>query len=332
VVKIGNIELGEFPLLLAPMEDVSDPPFRALCKNNGADLMYTEFISSEGLIRDADKSVQKLDIYEEERPIGIQIFGGNIESMRLAAEIVTRSNPDILDINYGCPVKKVVGKDAGAGCLKDIPKMVEMTAEIVKSTHLPVTVKTRLGWDDDSKHIVEVAERLQDVGIQAISIHGRTRKQMYKGDADWTLIGEVKDNPRINIPVFGNGDVGTPEKTVEMRQKYGVDGIMIGRASIGYPWIFNEIKHFMATGNHLDKPSITDRIAVAKQHVKKSVEWKGEKLGILEMRKHYANYFRELPGIKEYRIKLVTADTFGEVTSLLDEIEYRYSQPEALTV
>ena len=274
MVKIGDIELGEFPLLLAPMEDVSDPPFRALCKENGADLMYTEFISSEGLIRDAVKSVQKLDIFEYERPVGIQIFGNNIESMKMATEMTAKASPDIIDINYGCPVKKVAGKGAGAGILQDIPKMVAMTAAIVKSTNIPVTVKTRLGWNEETKYIVEVAERLQDVGIKGISIHGRTRKQMYKGEADWTLIGDVKNNPRMNIPVFGNGDVTTPERVVEVRDRYGVDGVMIGRASIGYPWIFNEIKHFMATGEHLAKPVLLDRINAARRHLEMSVKWK----------------------------------------------------------
>ena len=283
MVKIGNIELGDFPLLLAPMEDVSDPPFRALCKQHGADLMYTEFISSEGLIRDAAKSVQKLDIYEYERPIGIQIFGSEIDSMIEATRITEQTNPDIIDINYGCPVKKVACKGAGAGILQDIPKMVKMTAEIVKATKLPVTVKTRLGWDDKTKHIVEVAERLQDVGIQAISIHGRTRKQMYKGEADWTLISEVKNNPRMHIPVFGNGDVDTPEKALEMKNKFDVDGVMIGRASIGYPWIFDEIKYFMKTGTHLEKPTIAQRADTAKQHLEMSLKWKGEVLGVVEM-------------------------------------------------
>ena len=307
MVKIRNIELGEFPLLLAPMEDVSDPPFRALCKQNGADLMYTEFISSEGLIRDAVKSVQKLDIYEYERPIGIQIFGYDIESMKKATEITEKTNPDIIDINYGCPVKKVACKGAGAGILQDIPKMVKMTSEIVKSTKLPVTVKTRLGWDDNTKYIVDVAERLQDVGIEAISIHGRTRKQMYKGEADWSLIAEIKNNPRMRIPVFGNGDVDTPEKAVEYRNRYGVDGIMIGRASIGYPWIFNEIKHFMNTGNHLAKPMIKDRVDVAMKHLEMSVKWKGETLAIAEMKRHYTNYFKGIAHFKEHRTKLVTS-------------------------
>jgi len=320
-VKIRNIELGDFPLLLAPMEDVSDPPFRALCKKNGADLMYTEFISSEGLIRDAAKSVQKLDIYEYERPIGIQIFGSEIDSMRKTTEIVERTNPDIIDINYGCPVKKVAGKGAGAGILQDIPKMVEMTKEIVNSTHLPVTVKTRLGWDDDTKYIVEVAERLQDVGIEALSIHGRTRKQMYKGEADWTLISQVKNNPRIKIPIFGNGDINTPEKAVEYKKKYGVDGVMIGRASIGYPWIFNEIKHYIKTGEHLSKPSIKDRVDVARQHLEMSVEWKGEILAINEMKRHYSNYFKGIPNFKDYRIKLVTSFDLNEVRETLNEIE-----------
>ncbi|MCB0402787.1 MAG: tRNA dihydrouridine synthase DusB [Flavobacteriales bacterium] len=320
-VKIGNIELGDFPLLLAPMEDVSDPPFRALCKENGADLMYTEFISSEGLIRDAAKSVQKLDIFEYERPIGIQIFGSDIESMKIATEVTAQANPDIIDINYGCPVKKVACKGAGSGILQDIPKMVKMTEAIVKSTDLPVTVKTRLGWDENTKYIVEVAERLQDIGIKAISIHGRTRKQMYKGEADWTLIGEVKNNPRMHIPVFGNGDVDSPEKTVEMKNRFGVDGIMIGRASIGYPWIFNEIKHYMKTGEHLPEPTLSDRITAARRHLEMSVKWKGEKLGVLEMRRHYGNYFKGIPNFKEHRIKLVSHDDASDVFAALDEIE-----------
>lgn len=325
MAKIGDIELGEFPLLLAPMEDVSDPPFRALCKENGADLMYTEFISSEGLIRDAAKSVKKLDIFEYERPIGIQIFGNDIESMRQATEVTTQANPDIVDINYGCPVKKVACKGSGAGILQDIPKMVKMTAEIVKSTHLPVTVKTRLGWDESTKYIVEVAERLQDVGIKAISIHGRTRKQMYKGEADWTLIGEVKNNPRMHIPVFGNGDVDTPEKALENKNRYGVDGVMIGRASIGYPWIFNEIKHFMATGEHLVPPSLEQRVNAAKRHLEMSIKWKGEKLGVVEMRRHYANYFKGIPHLKEFRIKLVTETAPELLFHTLDEISTELS-------
>ena len=325
MVKIGDIELGEFPLLLAPMEDVSDPPFRALCKENGADLMYTEFISSEGLIRDAAKSVQKLDIFEYERPVGIQIFGNNIESMEQATELTAAANPDIIDINYGCPVKKVAGKGAGAGILQDIPKMVAMTAAIVKSTNIPVTVKTRLGWNEETKYIVEVAERLQDVGIQGLSIHGRTRKQMYKGEADWTLIGDVKNNPRMHIPIFGNGDVTTPERVIEVRERYGVDGVMIGRASIGYPWIFNEIKHFMATGEHLAPPTLKDRVTAARRHLEMSVKWKGETLGVVEMRRHYANYFKGISHFKEHRMKLVTQDQSEAIFAALDEIESVFS-------
>lgn len=321
MVKIRDIELGDFPLLLAPMEDVSDPPFRALCKEHGADLMFTEFISSEGLIRDAAKSVQKLDIFEYERPIGIQIFGSEIESMRMTAEIVERANPDILDINYGCPVKKVACKGAGAGILQDIPKMVSMTAEIVKTTKLPVTVKTRLGWDDESKHIVEVAERLQDVGIEAISIHGRTRKQMYKGEADWSLIADVKNNSRMRIPVFGNGDIDTPEKALEYKNRFGVDGIMIGRASIGYPWIFNEIKHFLNTGEHLAPPSIQDRVDACIQHLEMSVKWKGEIVGVAEMKRHYTNYFKGISHFKEHRMKLVTSFDLNEIRERLNWIK-----------
>ena len=321
MAKIRDIELGDFPLILAPMEDVSDPPFRALCKKHGADLMYTEFISSEGLIRDAVKSVQKLDIYEYERPIGIQIFGYDIESMKQATRITEQTNPDIIDINYGCPVKKVALKGAGAGILQDIPKMVEMTKEIVKSTHLPVTVKTRLGWDEDSKYIVEVAERLQDVGIEAISIHGRTRKQMYKGEADWSLIADVANNPRMNIPVFGNGDIDTPEKAVEYKNRYNVDGVMIGRASIGYPWIFNEIKHFINTGEHLAPPAVNDRVEAAIQHLEMSVEWKGEILGIAEMKRHYTNYFKGIAHFKKTRMKLVTSFDLNEIRETLDEIK-----------
>jgi len=324
MVKIGNIELGEFPLLLAPMEDVSDPPFRALCKKYGADLMYTEFISSEGLIRFAAKSVQKLDIYEYERPVGIQIFGSDIESMKTATEITAKSNPDIIDINYGCPVKKVACKGAGAGILQDIPKMVAMTREIVNSTDLPVTVKTRLGWDENSKYIVEVAERLQDVGIKAISIHGRTRKQMYKGEADWSLIAEVKNNPRMNIPVFGNGDIDSPQKAVEYRKRYGVDGIMIGRASIGYPWIFREIKHYMATGETLAPPTIAERIEATRYHLEKSVEWKGERIGINEMKRHYANYFKGVPHFRDHKIKLVTSNELEELRAELDLITEKF--------
>ncbi len=320
-IKIRDIDLGDFPLLLAPMEDVSDPPFRALCKRHGADLMYTEFISSEGLIRDAAKSVMKLDIYEYERPIGIQIFGHDIESMKKTTEIVAQTKPDIIDINYGCPVKKVACKGAGAGILQDIPKMVKMTKEIVNMTDLPVTVKTRLGWDDESKHIEEVAERLQDVGIEALSIHGRTRKQMYKGEADWSLIGAVKNNPRIHIPIFGNGDIDSPQKAVEYKNRYGVDGVMIGRAAIGNPWIFNQIKHFVKTGEELAPPTILDRADAALEHLEMSIKWKGEILAINEMKRHYSNYFKGIPHFKDYRIKLVTSFDLNEVKDTLNEIK-----------
>lgn len=331
-IKIRDIDLGDFPLLLAPMEDVSDPPFRALCKKHGADLMYTEFISSEGLIRDAAKSVQKLDIYEYERPIGIQIFGSDIDVMKQTTEIVAETNPDIIDINYGCPVKKVACKGAGAGILQDIPKMVSMTAEIVKSTSLPVTVKTRLGWDDNSKHIVEVAERLQDVGIEAISIHGRTRKQMYKGEADWNLIREVKNNPRMKIPVFGNGDIDSAEKAVAYKKEYNVDGVMIGRASIGNPWFFADIKHFIKTGEHLPKPTIQQRIQVCKEHLDMSVQWKGEVLAVNEMKRHYTNYFKGIPHFKAFRTKLVTTFDLQEVYDTLDKVAEEFKDFEFFPV
>ena len=323
-VKLGNIDVGEFPLLLAPMEDVSDPPFRALCKEYGADVMYTEFISSEGLIRDAFKSTQKLDIYDSERPIGIQIFGSEISAMKQATEICAKEKPEIIDINYGCPVKKVANKGAGAGILKDIPKMISMTKEIVESTDIPVTVKTRLGWDENSKYIVEVAERLQDVGIKAISIHGRTRKQMYKGNADWTLIGEVKNNPRMKIPVFGNGDIDSPQKVQEVKNKYGVDGVMIGRGAIGCPWIFNEIKHYLKTNEILEKPSIKKRVEICRRHLKHSIIWKGEKLGIAEMKRHYSSYFKAIPNFKEYRTKMVTSNSEQEVLEILKIVENKF--------
>lgn len=324
MAKIGNIELGEFPLLLAPMEDVSDPPFRAVCKEGGADVMYTEFISSEGLIRDAAKSRQKLDIFEYERPIGIQLFGGDIGNMVESAKIATEVNPDLIDINYGCPVKAVACRGAGAALLQDIPKMVQMTADIVKATHLPVTVKTRLGWDDNTKNIVEVAERLQDIGIKALTVHGRTRVQMYKGSADWTLIGKIKENPRMYIPVFGNGDIDSPEKAVEYKNRYGVDGVMIGRAAIGAPWFFNEVKHFIKTGQHLPPPTITDRIEVTRKHLDFSILWKGEKLGIFEMRRHYTNYFKGVPDFKPFRMRLVEAPTQVEVIAILQEVENHF--------
>ena len=318
--KIGNIELGEFPLLLAPMEDVSDPPFRRLCKMHGADMLYSEFISSEGLIRDAIKSRQKLDIFDYERPVGIQIFGGDEEAMALSAKIVATVNPDLVDINFGCPVKKVVSKGAGAGVLKDIDLMVRLTKAVVNSTSLPVTVKTRLGWDEQSINIEEVAERLQDVGISALTIHARTRSQMYKGHSDWSYIAKVKNNPRMHIPIFGNGDIDSPEKALEYRNKYGIDGIMIGRAAIGYPWIFNEIKHYFATGELLPSPTIADRVEAAKNHLLWSVEWKGERQGVVEMRRHYANYFKGIPNFKEHRHKLVTLDASQEVVKALDNV------------
>lgn len=318
--KIGDIQLPDFPLLLAPMEDVSDPPFRALCKENGADVVYTEFISSEGLIRDAAKSTMKLDIYEAERPVGIQIFGANLESMLQSVEIVERTKPDIIDINFGCPVKKVVSKGAGAGILKDIDLMVSLTAAMVKHTHLPITVKTRLGWDDDSIKIVEVAERLQDVGIKAISIHGRTRAQMYKGNANWQPIADVKNNPRMHIPVFGNGDVNTPESALKMRDQYGLDGAMIGRASIGYPWFFREVKHFFETGEHRAKPTMQERVDVARRHLEMSIAWKGEILGVFETRRHYTNYFKGIPNFKEHRMKMVTSDDSQGVFDAFNEV------------
>lgn len=321
MVKISDIELGDFPLLLAPMEDVSDPPFRFLCKKYGVDMMYTEFISSEGLIRDAVKSTQKLDIFEYERPIGIQIFGSEIESMVEAAQIAEQVNPDLIDINYGCPVKKVACKGAGAGILTNPSKMMKMTKAIVDAVKVPVTVKTRLGWDDQSKNIVEVAEGLQDVGIKALSIHGRTRVQLYKGTADWSLIGKVKNNPRMNIPIFGNGDIDTPEKALEYKNKYGVDGIMIGRASIGYPWIFQEIKHYIKTGERLTPPSFEDRVAACEIHFEKSIQWKGPIVGVVEMRRHYSNYFKGIPHFKEYRTRLVTTNDPDEVRGIIEELK-----------
>ena len=330
MVKIRDIELPDFPLLLAPMEDVSDPPFRRLCKREGADLMYTEFISVEGLIRDAWKSKKKLDVFDYEKPIGIQIFGADIEHMEGVVPIIEEANPDLIDINFGCPVQKVVCKMAGAGILRDIPLMVKLTGHVVKASKKPVTVKTRLGWDEDSINIVEVAERLQDVGIEALTIHGRTRKQMYKGEANWEHIAQVKENPRMKIPVFGNGDIDSPEKAVLYRQKYGVDGIMIGRASIGYPWIFREIKHFIQTGTLMSPPSTAERVDAARQHLLHSMEWKGEKLGILEMRRHYTNYFRGFENIKNYRMQLVLQDDPKLILSILDEIEEVYGTSAAL--
>ena len=331
-MKIGNLELGDFPLLLAPMEDVSDPPFRSVCKINGADLMFTEFISSEGLIRDAEKSVQKLDIYESERPIGIQIFGDKIESMKQAARIAEAANPEILDINYGCPVKKVACKGAGAGILLDLDKMQKMTDEIVKQVKIPVTVKTRLGWDENTIKIEEVAERLQDVGIKALTIHGRTRKQMYKGTANWDYIADVKNNPRISIPIFGNGDIDSPSKAKEYKEKYGVDGIMIGRAAIGNPWIFNQIKKYINESEEIEKPRIDERINILKKHLLFSAEWKGEKLGLIEMRRHYSNYFREIENFKEYRMKLILSESINNSMDLLKEISEKFSSKKNITL
>ncbi|MEL6673663.1 MAG: tRNA dihydrouridine synthase DusB [Bacteroidota bacterium] len=331
MVKIGNVDLGEFPFLLAPMEDVSDPPFRVLCKEQGADIVYTEFISSEGLIRYADKSVEKLDIYEAERPVGIQIFGNNVESMRQCTRIVESVGPEVIDINYGCPVKKVACKGSGAGILRDIPKMESMTREIVNTTHLPVTVKTRLGWDEHSIKILEVALRLQDVGIKALAIHGRTRKQMYKGEANWDYIGEVANHPDIEIPIFGNGDVDSPEKALEMRETYGVDGIMIGRASIGNPWFFAQAKHFMATGEHLPLPTLAEKVDVCKRHILMSVKWKGELEAIREMRRHYGSYFKGIHGFKPYRMKLVTSVDLQEILDILAYIKENFTSESELT-
>ena len=325
MVKIHNIELPDFPLLLAPMEDVSDPPFRALCKEQGADVVYTEFVSSEGLIRNAAKSVMKLDIYEKERPVGIQIFGANLESMLQTIDIVAESKPDIIDINFGCPVKKVVSKGAGAGILKDVCLMEKLTAEMVKRTNIPITVKTRLGWDHDSIRIVEVAERLQDVGCKAIAIHGRTRAQMYKGSADWAPIAQVKNNPRMHIPVFGNGDVDTPEKAMEMRDSYGLDGCMIGRASIGNPWFFKQVKHYFNTGEHLAPITIEERVEAARRHLQMAIDWKGENLGVFETRRHYTNYFKNIPHFKELRMKMVTSDRSEDVFAAFDEVLEQFS-------
>lgn len=328
MIKIGNIELPKFPLLLAPMEDVSDPPFRALCKEHGADVVYTEFISSEGLIRNAAKSTKKLDIYTKERPVGIQIFGSNLESMLGAVDIVEKTNPDIIDINYGCPVKKVVCKGAGAGILKDIPLMVSLTKEIVKRTSLPVTVKTRLGWDEKSIKILEVAERLQDVGIKAISIHGRTRAQMYKGDADWTQIAAIKNNPRMYIPVFGNGDVNSPEKAKEMRDDYGIDGAMIGRASIGNPWFFDQVKHYLNTGQKKEEPGTSEKAKMAKRHLEMAIKWKGEILGVLETRRHYGNYFKGVPNFKETKSRILNEKDPIKIFQELDQVINNFAQKE----
>jgi len=326
MVKIGNLNLGDFPLLLAPMEDVTDPPFRAVCKEQGCDIMYTEFISAQGLIRNAAKSVQKLDIYPHERPVGIQIFGEEIDAMRKAAAIAEVAQPAIIDINYGCPVKKVACRGAGAGILLDLPKMQSMTKAIVDQVKIPVTVKTRLGWDENSIRIVEVAKRLQDVGIQALTIHGRTRKQMYKGEANWEPIAQVKRCPDIHIPIFGNGDIDSPEKAVKYKEKYGVDGIMIGRASIGNPWIFKQIKHFVETGEKLPPPNLTKRLETLKKHLHHGIAWKGERTAILEMRRHYSNYLRGLPNMKPFRMQLVHALTLQDIHRILTQIQETTSQ------
>jgi nifR3 family TIM-barrel protein len=324
--KIGNIILPDFPLLLAPMEDVSDPPFRRLCKMHGADLMYSEFISSEGLIRDAVKSKMKLDIFDYERPVGIQIFGGDEEAMEMSSRIVDAVQPDLVDINFGCPVKKVVCKGAGAGVLKDVDLMVRLTKAVIKGTNLPVTVKTRLGWDENSINIDEVAERLQDIGVQALTVHARTRAQMYKGHSDWSHVERVKNNPRITMPIFGNGDIDSPEKALEYKNKFGLDGMMIGRAAIGYPWIFNEIKHYFKTGEHLAPPTIIDRVEAARNHLTWSMDWKGERVGIVEMRRHYTNYFKGIHSFKEYKQQLVTLDDAESLFKVLDEVEDVYSK------
>lgn len=328
MASIGNIKLGKYPLLLAPMDGVSDPPFRYICKSlcGSIDLMYSEFIASEGLIRNAKKSIKKLDIYDYERPIGIQLFGKNIDSMVRAAKLAEQAKPDLIDINFGCPVKKVAARGEGAGMLKDISQMVKITSEIVKATKLPITVKTRLGWDESSKNIVEISERLQDAGIKAITIHGRTRMQMLKGTSDWTLIGEVKNNPRIKIPVFGNGDIDSPEKAKLMFDKYGIDGIMIGRASIGKPWIFKEIRHYLDTGEKLPTPAIEQKVEMAKLHLNKSVEYKGEPTGIYEMRRYFSNYFKALTNFKEIRLRLLTCCDYNEILEILNEISVKYGE------
>jgi tRNA-dihydrouridine synthase B len=324
-VKIDNVDLGEKPIILAPMEDVTDPSFRYLCKRFGADMMFTEFVNSDGLIRDASSCQQKLNIYEHERPIGIQLYGHIIESMVEACKLAAEVKPDVIDINFGCPVKKIANRGAGSGMMKDIPKMVEMTKQIVNATNIPVTVKTRLGWDDDSKFIVSIAEQLQDVGIKALTIHGRTRAQLYRGEADWTLIGEVKSNPRMNIPIIGNGDIDSPEKAAEMFNRYGVDAIMIGRATYGRPWIFKEVKHYLQTGEKMKPFTVEEKVAIAKEHLLKSIEFKGERRGILELRRHLTSYFKGLPNFKELRLKLVTSNCPNELTDLLTIVADRYA-------
>ncbi len=321
---IGNISLGDHPLFLAPMEDITDPSFRMICKSNGSDFMYTEFISSDGLIREGKKSVQKLNIYDFERPIGIQLYGHLIDAMVEAAVIAEDSKPELIDINFGCPVRKIANRGAGAGMLRDIPMMIEMTSAIVRSVKIPVTVKTRIGWDEENKNIVEVAERLQDTGIQAITIHGRTRAQLYKGVADWTLIGAVRNNPRMKIPVIGNGDIDSPAKAKEMFDRYGVDGIMIGRASVGRPWIFRDIRHFLNTGELLPEPTIDDKTELALMHLEKSLEYKEGKRAVYEMRRHFSNYFKGLPHFKETRLRLLTSLDVDEIRSIIKEIRQKW--------
>ena len=323
-MKIGNIEYCKNPLFLAPMEDVTEPSFRYICKQYGADMLYTEFVASEALIRNIDKSMKKMTILDEERPIGIQLYGHNIDAMVESAKIVEQMKPDIIDINYGCPVKKIATRGAGAGMLRDVPKLIKMTEEIVKATKLPVTVKTRLGWDADSKNIVEVAEQLQDVGIQALTIHGRTRAQFYKGKADWELIGAIKNNPKIKIPIIGNGDVDSPQKAKEMFDKYGVDAIMIGRATVGRPWIFKEIKHYFEHGEEILPISLREKIDLAHEHLQKSIEWKGLPRGIYEMRRHLGTYFKALPHFKELRLRMVTSTDVEEIHNIIDEIWEKY--------
>lgn len=325
-MKIANIEFKDKPLFLAPMEDVTDPSFRHICKIYGADMTYTEFVPSEALIRNIDKSFKKLRINEFERPVGIQLYGHNIDAMVESAKIVSQYNPDVIDINYGCPVKKIATRGAGSGMMRDIPKMVKMTEEIVKATNLPVTVKTRLGWDDESKFIVDIAEQLQDTGIKALTIHGRTRMQMYKGEADWTLIGKVKNNPRMHIPIIGNGDINSPEKAAEMFDRYGVDAIMIGRATYGRPWIFREIRQYLDTGETMKPLSIKEKVDIAKIHLEKSLEWKEGQRGIYEMRRHFSTYFKALPDFKSYRMKLVTSLDINEIVATLNEIAIKYSE------